>query len=262
MNLFRKTSIASDPVVRRSSLTISEALEAARQAGLQTPDTGLFDRWLRAKGLSSRGSILVSRMRQEYEQAFEERFNGQIAFSRKADLTSPRSGAGHLGGGSQAYSDGNCPKGEHEKQDMRHSAVMAELGQSGRAVSVQFAGGSQRPAPENQNHCAVAAKTPIIVHQPADPRKLNRLFLERQKGGDASRTRSTQGLRNEGGSNPPSIPPKFPAGEPRAVRNHLATGGMGLDVTGDDPAGSISALYASGKASSLKEAMAILGGAR
>ena len=39
MNLFRKTSIASDPVVRRSSLTISEALEAARQAGLQTPES-------------------------------------------------------------------------------------------------------------------------------------------------------------------------------------------------------------------------------
>ena len=183
MNLFRKTSIASDPVVRRSSLTIREALEAARQAGMQTPDTGLFERWLRAKGLSSRGNILISRMRQEYEQAFEERFNGQIAFSRDADFTSPRSGAGHLGGGSQAHSDGNCP----------------------------------------------------IVVQPADPKKLNRLFLERQKGGDAPRPDGQISVepaqRNEGGSNPPSPD-------------------------------SIAALYASGKASSLKEALAILGGGR
>ena len=164
--------------IRRSSLTIREAFEAAHQAGQQTPDTGLFDRWLRAKGLSSRGSILIARMRREYEEAFEERFNGQIAFPQTADLTSPRySGAGKLGGVSPAHGDGNCP----------------------------------------------------IVVQPADPRKLNRLFVERSKT-DA----------------------KIPAGEPRKADER--------PVTGDDPAGAIAALYASGKASSLKEALAILGG--
>ena len=174
--LFRNQK--QDPAVRRSSLTIREALEAARQAGLLTPDTGLFERWLRAKGLSSRGNILISRMRQEYEQAFEERFNGQIAFSRKVDFTSPRSGAINSGE-SVAHSDGNCP----------------------------------------------------IVVQPADPKKLNRLFLERQKGGDAKRV-PNRDSRSEGGSNPPSIP------SPDRIE----------------------ALYASGKASSLKEALAILGG--
>jgi hypothetical protein len=110
------------------------------------------------------------------------RFNGQIAFSRRVDLTSPRSGAGvaNLGGGSHpAYGNGNCP----------------------------------------------------IIVQPTDPRKLNRLFVERLKGGDAKRP-GLRDTRNEGGSNPPSVPSPD----------------------------SVEALYASGKASSLKEALAILGG--
>ena len=158
-NVSRALSSAS------SSLTIREALEAAREAGRQTPDTGLFERWLRAKGLSSRGSVLISRMREEYEQAFEERF-------------------------------------------------------------------SKGPVP-------------IIIVQPADGRKLNRLFVERSKGGDAAR-RPITGLRNEGGSNPPSVP----------FSDHF--GDANKMVSPD----SIAALYDSGAASSLKEALAILGGGR
>jgi hypothetical protein len=176
MRFFRKTAPECVPVARRSSLTIREALEAARQAGKQTPDTGLFERWLRAKGLSSRGSILIARMRQEYEQAFEERF-----------------------------SKGGDARG---------------------TVEVNHEGMTSIPS------------IPITV-QPADPRKLNRLFLERQKGGDAKRRPTPTGtaFRNEGGSNPPSIP-------------------------SPDSPDSIEALYASGKASCLKEALAILGGGR
>lgn len=225
MNLFRKTIRQPDPAVSRSPLTITEALEAARQAGRQTPDTGLFERWLRAKGLSTRGNVLIARMRQEYEQAFEERFTGQIAFLQKvADTTSPRlSGPAHLGGGKAEYRNGNCP----------------------------------------------------IIIPAADGAKLNRLFLEGTKGGDASR-RPVQGTRNEGGSNPPS-PKGGDANCKHALGAELGTatslvappsilrtsnageGTVQIPVPSPD---SIESLYASGKASSLKEALAILGGGR
>ena len=72
LNLFRNKK--QEKAVRRSSMTIKEALVAARQAGRQTPDTGLFNEWVRVKGLSTRGSILTSRMQREYEEGFEERF--------------------------------------------------------------------------------------------------------------------------------------------------------------------------------------------
>jgi len=62
------------PPMKRSSMTISECISSAREAGRKTPDTGLFDEWLRTKGLSTRGNVLVARMRREYEEGFEERF--------------------------------------------------------------------------------------------------------------------------------------------------------------------------------------------
>jgi hypothetical protein len=69
----RKKNEALRPV-RRSSWTISESLDKAREAGRKTPDTGLFEEWVRVKGLSSRGQVLIARLRREYEAGFEERF--------------------------------------------------------------------------------------------------------------------------------------------------------------------------------------------
>jgi hypothetical protein len=71
------------PQVKRSSMTISECISSAREAGRKTPDTGLFEEWLRMKGLSSRGNVLVARMRREYEEGFEERFQAPNPDSRE-----------------------------------------------------------------------------------------------------------------------------------------------------------------------------------
>lgn len=78
-NLKRK----EQPQVKRSSMTISECIFSAREAGRKTPDTGLFEEWLRTKGLSSRGNVLVARMRREYEAGFEERFSAAAPDSRE-----------------------------------------------------------------------------------------------------------------------------------------------------------------------------------
>jgi hypothetical protein len=71
------------PQVKRSSMTISECISSAREAGRKTPDTGLFEEWLRTKGLSTRGNVLVARMRREYEGGFEERFQAAAPDSRE-----------------------------------------------------------------------------------------------------------------------------------------------------------------------------------
>lgn len=57
---------------RRSSMTIGQAVRAARQAGERSGDTGLFDSWLESQGLSGRGDTLKRRLRAEYEQGFEQ----------------------------------------------------------------------------------------------------------------------------------------------------------------------------------------------
>ncbi len=49
-------------------MTIGEAQRAAFQAGQVSGDTGLFDSWLHAKGLSGRGDVLQARLRREYER--------------------------------------------------------------------------------------------------------------------------------------------------------------------------------------------------
>ena len=75
--------------VRVSSMTMGQALSAARKAGTQTGDTGLFDQWLENAGLSTRGNVLVARMRREYEEGFEERFQSTVSepeLSRKLNL--------------------------------------------------------------------------------------------------------------------------------------------------------------------------------
>ena len=71
------------PQVKRSSMTISECISSAREAGRKTPDTGLFNEWLRTKGLSGRGNVLLDRMRREYEEGFEERFSAPAPDSRE-----------------------------------------------------------------------------------------------------------------------------------------------------------------------------------
>ena len=172
---FRKQQ--QDSAVRRSSLTIREALEAARQAGRQTGDTGLFHQWTKVKGLSTRGNVLVSRMHREYENGFEERFqSGEVTMQA-------------------ATAAGN--------------ALMIK-----RPVSNCAEGGTRDEHP--------------LSITPA--RQANLEFLARVK----------------------AISPKLPAGEPTGNSR----------PSRDDPAGSISALYESGKAGSLKEALVILGGGR
>lgn len=74
MKFFFNFGRKKQPEVKRSSMTISECLSACREAGRKTPDTGLFEEWLRVKGLSTRGNVLVARMRREYEEGFEERY--------------------------------------------------------------------------------------------------------------------------------------------------------------------------------------------
>ena len=175
--LFRNSK--QDSAVRRSSLTIKEALEAARQAGRQTGDTGLFNQWLKVKGLFTRGNVLVSRMHREYENGFEERFQ-----SRSEEVTMQA-----------ATAAGNAP--------MRK-----------RPVASCAEGGTRDEHP--------------LSITPA--RQANLEFLARVK----------------------AISPKLPAGEPTGNSR----------PSRDDPAGSISALYESGKAGSLKEALVILGGGR
>jgi len=199
VSIFKLRNEKQEKAVRRSSLTISEALAAARQAGKQTGDTGLFSEWLRVKGLSTRGNILVSRMQREYEAGFEERF----------------------------------------KNGERGILVGVSCGPSSGRVSVC--------------RCDTA---PQIVVAPADPRKLNRLFLERQQGGDATCSK-TMGHNNA--ARPAansitgmSVAPVFVASDAAPVSTKA-----GAVVPSSD---AISALYASGKASSLKEALAIIGG--
>jgi len=53
---------------KRSSMTVSSAITAARKAGKESGDTGLFQGWLESTGLESRSHTLKARLRQEYEK--------------------------------------------------------------------------------------------------------------------------------------------------------------------------------------------------
>lgn len=211
LQIFRNQK--QEQVVPRSPLTIAQGLEAARQAGLRTPDTGLFDGWLRAKGLSSRGAVLIARMRRDYESAFEERF-GQIAFLQRA-LPSER--CGNPRGSLALHGNGNCP--------------------------TCLKGGDHTTVEESKvNHGGDVTFPPI-----SDPRRLNLEFLERVKAGDAKCARNAEAWVTT-------------SKDARAARIRTSNEGA-YSAPSFNPA-SIESLYASGQASSLREALAILGGVR
>ncbi len=52
--------------VRRSSMTVGEAVRTARSAGAKSGDTGEFEGWLSSKGLQDRGRVVIDRLKNEY----------------------------------------------------------------------------------------------------------------------------------------------------------------------------------------------------
>lgn len=74
-NSWFSSSKAKAPSGHLSSMTLGQAMSAARKAGHASGDTGAFDSWLRSKGLSSRGNVVIARLRQEYNRGFEDKFS-------------------------------------------------------------------------------------------------------------------------------------------------------------------------------------------
>jgi hypothetical protein len=68
----RSRKAVSHKPARRSSMTVGEATRAAYRAGKASGDTGLFQDWLEKQGLSTRGNVLVRRLKMEYDRGVME----------------------------------------------------------------------------------------------------------------------------------------------------------------------------------------------